>query len=174
MIYLLFAFCILAAEFSIKRRIEAMDEAAFPIRLAGGFVLEKHHNYGFMLNRLDRHPKLVRISCLLVFLPLLAWSLRMFFKKESASSGDFFGKLGGACLAGGAASNLYDRFSRGYVVDYLRLPNRAGARPACCFDSKLPHAGLRIKKIRNVIFNIADFFIFLGGAFTAVYGFFTK
>ena len=153
MIYLLFALCIFGLDLFIKKRIEALEEAAFPIRLAGGFTLKRHHNYGFALNRLDHCPKLVRWVCFLIFLPLFLWSVRMFFKKGNDSSGacQVTGKLGAAFLLGGAASNLYDRFSRGYVVDYLKLPGQR-------------------KKIRNIIFNIADFFILVGGILTAVYG----
>lgn len=153
MIYLFFALCIFAFDLFIKKQIEALDYTVFPVRLEGGFVLEKHHNYGFVLNRLDHHPKLVRIVSFMTFVPLLVWSVRLFSKKTGS-----LGKLGASCLIGGAASNLYDRFFRGYVVDYLRLPALRGIG----------------KKIRNIIFNIADLFLFLGAALTAIYGFFTK
>lgn len=148
MICLFFALFIFALDLFIKKQIEAQDDTVFPIRLEGGFVLEKYHNHGFMLNRFEKHPKLVRIVCCLIFLPVFAWSFRLCCKKNGELR-----KFGAACLIGGAASNLWDRIFRGYVVDYLRLP---------------------IKKIRSVIFNIADFFIFLGGAITVVYSFFTK
>ncbi|MCI9067513.1 MAG: signal peptidase II [Lachnospiraceae bacterium] len=155
MICLFFALCILGLDLFVKKQIEAREDAAFPVVLAGGFILEKHHNYGFMLNRLDRHPKLVRIVSLLTFLPLLGWFLWLLVKKDSGAA-----RFGAACLAGGAASNLYDRLSRGYVVDYLRLPMKKG--------------GHMRQKIRHVIFNIADLFIFLGGAFTALYSLLKK
>ncbi len=158
MIYLLFALCILGLDLFVKKRVETLEDAAFPLVLAGGFTLEKHHNYGFVLNRFDRHPKLVRFICLLIFLPLFFRSLRAFLEKEPSAPGKALGRFGAACLVGGAASNLYDRFFRGYVVDYLRVPDRFRC----------------MKKIRHVIFNIADFFIFLGGICTAIYGLFTE
>lgn len=158
MIYLFLAFCICSLDLFMKKQIEAQEDAAFPIHLEGGFTLEKHHNYGFALNRFDRHPKLVKAVSCFAFFPFLVWTVRLFAKK----SGDL-GKLGAAFLIGGAASNLHDRFFRGYVVDYLRLPNRAGKK-----------SFRHIRKIRNIIFNIADFFIFLGGILTAIYGIFSK
>ncbi len=148
MIFLVFALCILVADLFIKKQIEKRDESAFPVPLPGGFILEKHHNQGFMLNRLDRHPMLVRIISCLVFFPFLGWFLWLLAKKDGNPE-----KWGAAFLVGGSASNLCDRLFRGYVIDYLRIP---------------------IKKIRNVIFNIADFFIFLGGAWTAVCTFLAK
>ena len=148
MIYFLFALCIFGLDLFIKKQIEAQDESIFPIRLEGGFVLEKHHNHGFVLNRFDQHPKLVRIVSCLTFFPVFFWALWLFSKKTGE-----LGRLGAACLIGGAASNFWDRIFRGYVVDYLRLP---------------------VKKIRNIIFNIADFFIFLGGAICAIYEIFSK
>lgn len=161
MIYLLFALCIFVLDLLIKKQIEAQDEAVFPIRLTGGFILKRHHNYGFALNRLDRRPKLVRWVCFLIFFPLCLWSFRLFFKKSRGrtAAAQAVGKFGFSFLLGGAASNLYDRFFRGYVVDYLALPKREGKGA---------------KKIRNIIFNIADFFIFIGGILTAVYGLFTE
>ena len=53
-------------------------------------------------------------------------------------------KLGLALTVGGAVSNLYDRFTRGYVVDYLNV--RAG-------------------KLRRVIFNLGDVCILAGSVF---------
>lgn len=148
MICLFFALFVFGSDLFIKKQIEALDDAVFPIRLEDGCVLEKHHNHGFMLNRFDKHPKLVSIICCLTFFPVFVWMLHLCFKKTGSLE-----KFGAACIAGGAASNLWDRIYRGYVVDYLRLP---------------------IKKIRNVIFNLADFSIFLGGAITAVCGFLAK
>ena len=153
MICLFFAICIFSLDLFIKKQVEAQNDAVFPIRLKGGVLLEKHHNYGFMLNRFDRHPKVVRIICCLTAIPLFLWFLRLLTKKSGNLE-----RFGIACLAGGAASNLYDRFFRGYVVDYLRMPALFRKR----------------KKIRHIIFNIADFFLLIGAVLTAIYSFFTK
>ena len=52
-------------------------------------------------------------------------------------------KVGLSMVLGGALSNLYDRFKRGYVVDY--------------FSFSLPG-------IKKVVFNLGDLFVFLGTA----------
>ena len=165
MIYLLFAVCIFSLDLFFKKQIETKEDTTFPIHLKGGITLEKHHNHGFIFNRLDQHPKLVRVVSCLTALPLIIWVFWLFTKKDTAITDSPpvagpIGKLGAAFLLGGAASNLYDRLSRGYVVDYLRFRCRA-----------LPRG---LKKIRNIIFNIADFFIFAGGLLTTVYHFFIK
>jgi signal peptidase II len=54
-------------------------------------------------------------------------------------------KLGAAFMLGGAASNVYDRVKRGFVVDYFSFS----------FFNK-------------VVFNISDFFIFIGSIIVAI------
>ena len=53
-------------------------------------------------------------------------------------------KLGLALTLGGAISNVTDRVKRGYVVDYFSF---------------------NCKKLKSIIFNLADMAIFLGSAF---------
>ncbi|MCD2492123.1 signal peptidase II [Lacrimispora sp. NSJ-141] len=148
MVYLILAAFIFGLDLFLKNRIEARQDDAFPVRLDNGISLEKHHNRGFLLNKLEDKPELVKKISVLTLIPLFLWFLWLFVKKAGS-----LGKIGASFLLGGAASNLYDRLFRGYVVDYIRLP---------------------IKKIRHIIFNIADFFLFLGAALSAVYGLFSK
>ncbi len=159
MIYLLLAAVIFLIDGQCKIKIEKQQDNAFPMTLKGGILLEKHHNKGFLLNRLDDRPLLVRAVSVLVMVPLIFWAVFLFFT-EGGRKGPaflrFLGKTGAAFLLGGASSNLYDRLARGYVVDFIRFP------------------GCKCKKIRNIIFNIADFFLFLGAALSALYGLFSK
>ena len=60
------------------------------------------------------------------------------------------GKTGVALLLGGGLSNLYDRYTKGHVVDYF-------------------HINIGPKRLRNIIFNISDFCVFIG-ALLAVAG----
>ncbi len=151
MAYLLLAVFIFASDFFVKTQIEARKASDFPVDLEHGLRLERHHNRGFLLNRMEEKPGLVRLLSVLIAVPLAVWCLFSMFRKGSPVK-----KTAAAFLLGGAASNTCDRLSRGYVVDYLRL------------------SGARIKKIRNIIFNIADFFLFLGAAILAVRGLFSK
>ena len=148
MVYIVLAAFIFGLDIFLKNRIEKKEKEDFPVKLAGGICLEKHHNRGFIMNKLDNRPDIVRLVSIATMIPLFSWFIWLFIKKAGSA-----GKTGAAFLLGGASSNVWDRLTRGYVVDYLRLP---------------------IKKIRHIIFNIADFFIFLGALLSAIYGFFSK
>ena len=56
-------------------------------------------------------------------------------------------KLSLALVIGASLSNLYDRYVRGYVVDYFSL---------------------RFGPLKKVVFNLGDIFIFLGSGLQAV------
>ena len=58
--------------------------------------------------------------------------------------GKVYLRLAYSLILGGGFSNLYDRLTLGYVVDYFRF-------------SKMP------KPIRKLVFNFADIAVFLGG-----------
>ena len=58
--------------------------------------------------------------------------------------------LGVALLLGGGLNNLYDRYTKGHVVDYF-------------------HLNFGPKWLRAIVFNISDFCIFIG-ALLAVAG----
>lgn len=100
-----------------------------------GFFLELVHNKGFALNKMDHKPELVKWMQAGMMAVFACYGvIEGCFKKEKKLL-----SLGLALILGGGASNLYDRMKRGYVVDYLGLP-----------------------KIKNILFNISDLFIFLG------------
>ncbi|MEG1956145.1 MAG: signal peptidase II [Lachnospiraceae bacterium] len=107
-------------------------------------ILTKVHNKGMMMNFLDQYPKVVEGSAGIVGIFLSGYFLVLLGK-----SGNCFRKLGIACMVGGAWSNIYDRFTRKYVVDYI------------CFKT-------RWKKLNNIVFNIGDLFIFLGCILTMI------
>ena len=159
MIYLFLAAAIFFADQWLKAGIDKRRDEEFPVSLKGGICLEKHRNKGFLLNHSDDRPALVRVVSVLVMVPLVFWAVFLFFTKggqKGPALVRFLGKAGAAFLLGGAASNLYDRLARGYVVDFIRFP------------------GCKCKKIRHIIFNIADFFLFIGAALSAIYGLVSK
>ncbi len=146
MLFLALIAAILILDLGIKDTIEKTEDDAFPKELdgAGGrVVLYKSHNPGLPFGRLARYPELVKQ------LPLaVAGSAAGIFWWILPRKGNKLQKLGLAFVLGGAASNLYDRFRRGYVVDYLNV---------------------RVKKLQRVIFNLADVCI-LTGAFIFMVG----
>ncbi len=141
MLFLALIAAILLIDLGIKDTIEKTENDAFPKELdgtGGRVVLYKAHNPGLPFGRLANYPELVKQ------LPLaVAGAAAGIFLWLLPKKGDRLQKLGLAFVLGGAASNLYDRFKRGYVVDYLNV---------------------RVKKIREIIFNLADVCILIGAA----------
>ena len=96
----------------------------------------KCHNPGLPFGCLGKYPQLVRELPLAVASAAAGVLLWLLPRKGSRLQ-----KLGLALTVGGAAGNLYDRFVRGYVVDYLNV---------------------RLGRLRKVIFNVADVCILAG------------
>ncbi|HKM22202.1 MAG TPA: signal peptidase II [Lachnospiraceae bacterium] len=151
MIYIGITVAILAIDLGIKYYVEHHRTHQQEDRILGDAILvRKSHNKGIALNALDRHPLLVRgISVGMTALMAIV-ALYLLFKKDSAptSKGK---KLGLAWLLGGALSNTYDRVFRGYVVDYFSF-------------------NVKWKKLRRVVFNIADLFIIVGSVIFSCFG----
>ena len=76
------------------------------------------HNKGFAGSKMKGKPQLVKAvhTAILVSFGVLC-VLFGYFKK-----GNEWTAFGISLILGGGASNLYDRFKKGYVTDYLGLP----------------------------------------------------
>lgn len=123
----------------IKSAVEEQEDGVFPKELEGTkgkVILHKNHNEGFSFGYLKSHPELVLMIPLAVA-SFLGGMLACLLQRK----GRFFQKLAIAFTLGGAASNLYDRMVRHYVVDYFSI---------------------QYGKLKKVVFNLGDFFIFLG------------
>ncbi len=133
-------------EFFIKSIVEKKGKTGVTKPLFGGkIILRKFQNKGFALNFLERNQKLVAlISLILTFIMTLA--ALVCGKKTNKIM-----KTGLAFVLGGAYSNTYDRLFRKYVVDYFSL-------------------GAKSKRIRRVVFNIADFCIMIGAVLIVMGG----
>jgi len=139
MVYILMMLLIMIGEYKIKNYMEENLELGERREiLKGKIILRKHYNTGAFLNLLEEKKKLVTIIssvCLgLVFL---------FFAFLLPKKGNKLLKLGLTLVLGGAASNVYDRIHRGYVVDYFSI---------------------NCKKLKTIIFNLSDIAIFIGSA----------
>ena len=138
---------IFTADTLIKRKIEQAGEAELPKSFARGKVtICRSHNKGMMMNTGDKKPAMVKGITSLGFAGLIAWYLLSL----RPSGGPL--KLGGALMIGGASSNVCDHLTRGYVVDYLKFA---------------------LKPLRNVVFNISDFCIFIGSFLILIGAFFS-
>ena len=143
MIYIGIVLSILLTDLGIKYYIErhrTIEQEEYILK--NRIILRKHHNKGITLNALAQHTKLVRnISVGMTVIAAVAILISCFgnYKRRTTA----WQKTGLAFILGGALSNTYDRVFRNYVVDYFSF-------------------NVKWKKLRNIIFNIADLFIFIG------------
>lgn len=139
MIYILIVLVVVIGEYSIKNYIETHRELGERQEiLKGNIIIRKHHNEGAFLNFMDEKKEMLKtISCVLLGLISLLFIILLPKKGKKVF------KLGLAFALGGAISNVADRIQRGYVVDYFSF---------------------KCKKLKSIIFNLADMAIFLGSA----------
>lgn len=134
-----------AADLSLKSYIESHLRENEERHLCGGRLrIRKYHNYGVAFNLLEKKPKLVRLLASVMTGGVVGCILRVFGQK-----GRYGEKAGLALLLGGACSNLYDRFVRGYVVDYFSFQSRW-------------------RRLAHTVFNLGDLYIFAGGMLAAL------
>ncbi|MDO4732426.1 MAG: signal peptidase II [Bacillota bacterium] len=146
MLYFLLSLFVFLAEICIKRKIDR--DQNLPRRIwRGHLLLRRHENYGLALGQLQERPWIPKLIVSLVMLAFLYLTLPLFFQ------GHIQPLLGiPLCLLySGGLSNLLDRFIRGYVLDYFSFPK------------------CRWKRLRRIVFNLADMAIFLGIALLIAY-----
>lgn len=137
--FILLAAGIFLGELRLKNRAERRLKEGEIVPLAGGrLLLRRYHNRGAALNLGQGRRKAVAALsvCLTAVLGIL-------FLLSLSRRGNTLLRTGLALLLGGAFSNTYDRLRRGYVVDYFSL-------------------GVKWKGLRKIVFNLADFCIFIG------------
>ncbi|HIX25443.1 MAG TPA: signal peptidase II [Candidatus Lachnoclostridium avicola] len=126
-------------DLALKAEIESRDGTEFPRNLdeKGRIVIHKSHNAGLPFGFLKRCQETVRMVPVVTASAvggILLWLLQ--------KKGHTVEKLGFSLTLAGALSNIYDRLTRHYVVDYFSI---------------------NWGKLKKVIFNLGDMFIFLGG-----------
>ncbi|MDO5573936.1 MAG: signal peptidase II [bacterium] len=149
MIYIGIALGILLTDLGIKYYIErhrSMQQEDYILK--NRIILRKHHNKGITLNALDQHTKLVRNISVGMTVIIAVAALISCFGKYSRRTATWQ-KTGLAFVLGGALSNTYDRIFRHYVVDYFSF-------------------NVKWKRLRSIIFNIADLFIFIGSVLMSI------
>jgi len=145
MIYIMIVSAIFLGDFLLKNWIEKNQKEGEIRKILGGcFLVRKHHNKGFLLNKCSDNQSLVAALSLgmAVFCTLL-------FVVSLGKKGNALLRTGLALLLGGAYNNTYDRLRRKYVVDYFSF-------------------GVPVGKIRNLIFNISDLAIMIGAMISAI------
>ncbi|BBF44969.1 lipoprotein signal peptidase [Lachnospiraceae bacterium KM106-2] len=142
--YLLVIVIIVCVEGYIKSRVEkninfGTEEPLFN----GKIILQKYHNKGVALNILENSTKLIKWVTGVIIGILLVCLGAMIYKKNSKLL-----LIGLSLIIGGAVSNLTDRMEKGYVVDYFSFNHG--------------------KKLKNIVFNLADMCVFLGALFVLI------
>lgn len=139
MIYILIAAAVFALDFCLKRKIDRERKPGEEsLVLKDRIIIRKYYNKGAMLEFLAKWPRLVRVFGGVILTVICVLFLCLLREKGRRGL-----KLGLALVLGGGACNLYDRLTKGHVVDYFS------------FKSRFP-------RLQRVIFNLSDIFIFLG------------
>jgi len=146
MLYLIIPVLICGVDLSLKHYIECnvKEGDRFEV-LHGRILIQKTHNTGAMMNLLDNRRKLVAGFSLGIFVCIVIYYGYLLSKK-----GMHLMKFGLSFVTGGALSNVYDRLVRKYVVDYFSF-------------------NIKNERIKKVVFNIADIFIFIGSIFVILW-----
>ncbi len=128
-----------ALDLGIKNEIEREEASEFPRELPasrGWIRLHRRHNEGFPFGVLKSRPELVKAVPVAVS-SAVAGALGILLMHRGRTGQ----KLGLSLVLAGAVSNLCDRLTKGYVVDYFSIERGRLAR---------------------VIFNLGDLFVGLG------------
>lgn len=110
--------------------------------------LRKVYNKGMCFHFLDKWPEVVKGVSAAVAVLLTIYQLMTFMRGRH-----YLKKLGLTLMTAGAWSNTFDRWIRGYVIDYVG------------FKTKW-------EKITEITYNLGDFFLVAGSLFMVLSSFF--
>lgn len=146
MVWLSVAAAIFFADSGIKHWAEKKLSDKAVREVAGDrILLRRLHNSGMACSVGEKHPQAVKVGTLTL------WGIYFLgFCRLLKLPGKKLEKAAGACILGGGASNMADRLTRGYVVDYFSF-------------------NVKWEKLRRLVFNISDLFI-LGGTLLSLVG----
>lgn len=145
--YLMIAAGVFGGDFFLKKYVDThITETEEREIFNGNVVVKKYYNKGAALNFMEKSPKALKAFNIGIMLVLgIIWYLLLRNKKNPGAL------IGVSFILGGGANNLYDRITRGHVVDY--------------FSFRTPW-----KRLNRIVFNISDMFIFLGSILAVAYG----
>lgn len=137
---------IVAVDGCIKKYMEQQGKKA---NKSYGKVSIRHcQNKGAMYSLGKNKPDFVKKASLVISVGVAwKWLAAMFGKKNAMKSAGY------SMLLGGSMSNLWDRWKRGYVVDYIHV---------------------NVRYLKKIIFNISDVCIVFGGILVALAELFKK
>lgn len=137
--YLLGSIIAFLTDLGIKEKVErTFGPEEKKVILHDRVQIEKYHNKGAVCNVLQKRPEIVKAIHTMTLVLAGIYTAALVKKNGNGAA-----KLGTGLLLAGGLNNLYDRYRRGYVVDYLRFLTPQ-------------------KWLRRLVFNLSDFFIFFG------------
>ena len=146
MVYMLLPVILFAIDYFAKEYIEKNFKEHQTKDICNDKIqLKKVYNEGAMLNTLDHKPEFVAGLSTGITAMLIIGYIGLLAKE-----GYHLVKIALGLVIGGGVSNVYDRLKRKKVVDY--------------FSFKVKN-----EKLRNTVFNLADIFVFIGGAIFIIY-----
>ncbi|MCQ2507992.1 MAG: signal peptidase II [Dorea sp.] len=110
----------------------------------GNLKIRQVYNQGFMLNKLDDKPEIVKNTSLGI-----AGFLTLYNTWLMSHKGHLIKKLGMVFMNAGAVSNIFDRLFRGKVVDYIGIKSEN-------------------KFLSSITANLADLYVLIGSVFTTI------
>lgn len=143
--------CLALVDITIKALIEnGMTQKEERTACDGKIIVRKVYNRGFSFNLLEKKEDIVKYGSLIVTMILTIWQLiTLLFKKQ------YLRKWGLSLMTAGAWGNTFDRWFRGYVVDYV------GFKSKC-------------KTLSRITYNLADFLIAAGSILVVISSMFKK
>ena len=138
---ILSASAVLAAEYGIRKKVNEAPKAHFPRALGKQYELRQAHNFGIVGSRLEGKPKLVLAYQTCATCAAVAGAV---IASRTIGTAKPLVRLGAGLAAGGALSNMIERWTSGYVTDYLH-------------GTSAP-----IPLLQKRIWNVADMAIFNG------------
>lgn len=143
--------CLALIDITVKSTIEGyMTQKEERTACKGKVILRKVYNRGFGFNLCEKKEELVKYGSAIAATILTIWQLFTLMCKKKRLR-----KWGLSLMTAGAWSNTFDRWFRGYVIDYVG------------FQTKW-------KKVTAITFNLADFLIGAGGVLVVLSTIFHK
>lgn len=131
--------CLALVDIAVKSYVEGyMKRGEERTACDGKVVIRKVYNKGMCLNAFQDKPEFVKVSSAIVTMLLTIYQCITLLRKKH-----YLKKAGLSLMAAGAWSNTFDRWIRGYVIDYIG------------FKTKW-------EKITKITYNLGDFFIAAG------------
>lgn len=137
--------CLALLDIAVKSTIEGyMTRKEERTACKGKVILRKVYNRGFCMDVLEDRPETVKYASAYAAVLLTIYQLYTLMRKKR-----FVKKAGLSLMTAGAWSNTFDRWLRGYVIDYVG------------FQTKW-------ENLTKLTFNLGDFFIGAGSVLVAL------